>query len=234
MYIYIFPCDVTSLPSYTSCFFSLCDWWLYLSPSQSPLWPQKSHLYILPSYWPFNFLLHQLQRIHFHTMYKYLTKEMCHSEVGFEVSKIYQVQSLFLSLSLPLSFSLFSPMDLVQLIFNLATGSCSSRISVVDWVGIISQAHMFQCMVHLGMALFRRIGRYGLVKEGMALLEPVCHWGWVLEFCKLKPGPAAITVILLPDNAAVELSTAFPAPCLPVCCHAPCKRENTQNLRNCR
>lgn len=64
-------------------------------------------------------------------------------------------------------------MDLMQLLINLATGSYSSRISVMDceWS---SQAHMFECMVVLEWNYLKGIRRYGLAGVDVALLEEVC------------------------------------------------------------
>ena len=61
-----------------------------------------------------------------------------------------------------------------------------------------------------------RTRRCSLVGAGVALLEEVCHWGWALRFQKPMPGPTSLPAAWRVD---VTLSSASPAPCLPVCHH---------------
>ena len=65
-----------------------------------------------------------------------------------------------------------------------------------------------------GETLLESIRTGGLVEVGVALLEEVCQWGWALRLQKLKPGPGAHSLFLLPADPEVEL-LAPPAPCLP-------------------
>lgn len=42
--------------------------------------------------------------------------------------------------------------------------------------------------IHCGVAISERIGRCGLVREGVTLLKEVCHWGWASP----KPSPTPV------------------------------------------
>ena len=66
------------------------------------------------------------------------------------------------------------------------------------------------------MAFFKKIRICGFVEVVVALLEEVCHWGWVgFEFQKLKPRPVPYSFFPLPVDPDVELLAPSPAPCLP-------------------
>lgn len=75
-----------------------------------------------------------------------------------------------------------------------------------------------------------RYRRCGLVEVGVAFLEEVCPWGWALTFQTLKSIPISLSPSLpVVSDLDIELSTASPALCLPVCCHAS-HHDNGLNL----
>lgn len=72
----------------------------------------------------------------------------------------------------------------------------------------------------LGVSLFERVKKYGLVGVGVSLSEKVCHWDWAFRFQKLKPGTVGHCLFLWYANMNVELSATSSIPCLSACCHA--------------
>jgi hypothetical protein len=62
------------------------------------------------------------------------------------------------------------------------------------------------------------IRKCDLFVVGVALLEEVCHWGWVLVFQR----PKLVSVSLaLPADLNVELSDSSSSSCLLAHCHVP-------------
>jgi hypothetical protein len=90
------------------------------------------------------------------------------------------------------------------------------------------------------------IRRCGLVGEGVALLEEVCHWGWggagfEVSCAQTLPSVEDSHLFLLPVDQDVELTASLapclsPAPCLPTvpclpgCCHGNLHDDNRLNL----
>ena len=70
--------------------------------------------------------------------------------------------------------------------------------------------------------------RYGIAGEGMSLLEEVCHWAVGFEVSNAQVRPSVL-LFLLPAGPDIELWAPFPAPCLPVHCHASCRDNNRLN-----
>jgi len=61
---------------------------------------------------------------------------------------------------------------------------------VKEW---LPQAHIFEFLVIREWFYLTKISGCGLVGIGVALLEEVCHWGWVFGFQMLKPGPVSLS-----------------------------------------